>query len=172
MATLVHEMVHHWQNHFGSPSKSVPHNCQWSERMEASGLMPSHTGLPGGKRTGRTMSDYILPDGAFLSACRVLSDSGFMLPWLDCRVAAAPERMAMRRQELAASGLAAVVSEPPLAQAKAVGQEMMVIPPGIPDAPSRVRFICPQCGIRAWAAAGTLLFCGSCETPLNEASAS
>ena len=43
MSTLVHEMVHHWQQHFGQPSPSNPHNRQWADKMLAIGLHP-HTG--------------------------------------------------------------------------------------------------------------------------------
>ena len=77
MSTLVHEMTHHWQNHAGTPSPSNPHNKEWADKMVSMGLQPSHTGLPGGRKTGRSMSDYILPDGPFLSACRELLSGGF-----------------------------------------------------------------------------------------------
>src|SRR5665647_1386293 len=56
MSTLVHEMVHHWQHHFGTPSRSNPHNREWATKMVALGLQPSKTGLPGGIKTGRSIS--------------------------------------------------------------------------------------------------------------------
>ena len=56
MGTLVHEMVHLWQQEFGSPSRSTYHNVEWANRMEKVGLMPSNTGQPGGKRTGQRMT--------------------------------------------------------------------------------------------------------------------
>ena len=46
LATLAHEMVHHWQNHAGTPSPSNPHNREWADKMVSLGLQPSHTGLP------------------------------------------------------------------------------------------------------------------------------
>jgi SprT-like family len=51
-STLVHEMAHLWQHHFGKPTRNGYHNRQWAEKMEALGLMPSSTGAPGGARTG------------------------------------------------------------------------------------------------------------------------
>ena len=42
------------------------HNKQWAEKMKSLGLMPSHTGLTGGKKTGQKMKHYPIPDGLFL----------------------------------------------------------------------------------------------------------
>jgi hypothetical protein len=70
LSTLVHEMVHLWQHHCGTPPKSPRyHDTQWANKMESVGLMPSDTGKPGGKRTGAHVSDYILEDGPFIRAC-------------------------------------------------------------------------------------------------------
>jgi hypothetical protein len=49
--------------------------------MEALGLMPSHTGAPGGARTGQRMSHYVLAGGPFHVACDRLLASGFRLIW-------------------------------------------------------------------------------------------
>ena len=40
-STLVHEMCHMWQFHFGKPSRYTYHNQQWANKMIAVGLMPS-----------------------------------------------------------------------------------------------------------------------------------
>lgn len=50
MQTIVHEMVHAWQFHFGKPGRRGYHNQEWAEKMEAIGLMPSSTGQPGAPR--------------------------------------------------------------------------------------------------------------------------
>lgn len=65
MSTLVHEMVHLWQHHFGNPSASGYHNWEWANKMESVGLMPSSTGQPGGEKTGFKMDDYIIEDDKF-----------------------------------------------------------------------------------------------------------
>lgn len=64
LSTLVHEMVHMWQHVFGTPKKTH-HDKEWANKMEEIGLMPSSTGAPGGKRTGRRVSHYILSGGLF-----------------------------------------------------------------------------------------------------------
>ncbi|MDR0572653.1 MAG: SprT-like domain-containing protein [Tannerella sp.] len=64
-STLVHEMVHLWQQEFGKPSRVAYHNKQWAEKMESIGLIPSDTGMPGGAKTGQSVSQYINPDGRF-----------------------------------------------------------------------------------------------------------
>lgn len=63
-STLVHEMVHLWQFRFGKPGKG-PHNKEWADKMEEIGLHPSSTGAPGGKRTGKKVSHYIIEGGLF-----------------------------------------------------------------------------------------------------------
>lgn len=172
-STLVHEMAHHWQQHHGKPSRSVAHNAQWAAKMEAIGLMPSSTGRPGGKRTGQQMSDYILPEGAFLAACAGLPREASRLPWLDRHVAVAPAQMRARREELAASGLAAVPGTPPSDDAAAAERMVLAVrQPAARARPARVRQRCPDCGISAWSAPEVALACGRCQTPLAGAAAS
>ncbi len=51
LSTLVHEMCHVWQHH--TPAKKCRggyHDRVWGAKMEEIGLMPSNTGLPGGKK--------------------------------------------------------------------------------------------------------------------------
>src|SRR5262249_14968218 len=56
LSTLVHEMVHLWQHHFGKPSRRTYHNKEWAAKMKAVGLVPSDSGEPGGKETGQHMT--------------------------------------------------------------------------------------------------------------------
>jgi len=81
LSTLVHEMAHHWQAHFGKPGRGRYHNHEWADRMEALGLMPSDTGEPGGNRTGQRMTHYIIKAGPFDLACRGLLADGIRLEW-------------------------------------------------------------------------------------------
>lgn len=64
-STLVHEMVHLWQEDWGKTSRQCYHNQQWADKMESLGLMPSSTGQFGGYKTGQFMSHYIIPEGKF-----------------------------------------------------------------------------------------------------------
>lgn len=83
LSTLVHEMVHLWQQHFGRPSRSAYHNREWAGEMLRIGLHPSDTGRPGGRMTGQQMSDYVLPGGRFEQAAQQLLATGFVITWFD-----------------------------------------------------------------------------------------
>jgi hypothetical protein len=81
--TLLHEMCHLWQHIYGRqpPRKKYNyHDREFAMAMEVRGLMTSSTGMPGGKRTGIKMSDYIIPGGAFAQAFKELQASGWKLP--------------------------------------------------------------------------------------------
>jgi hypothetical protein len=79
LQTLVHEMTHVWQHHCGTPAARSYHNKEWSANMKSIGLMPSSTGMVGGKDTGACMSDYIIPGGAFSQAYEELAANGWRL---------------------------------------------------------------------------------------------
>ena len=61
-------------------------NTQWADKMIEIGLMPSDTGLPGGRITGQKMSDYPISDGAFVREVKALISKEFSLPWVDRRL--------------------------------------------------------------------------------------
>jgi len=65
LSTLVHEMVHHQQESFGTPPKTAYHNKEWADMMEAVGLIPTTTGERGGPRTGRNCTHVIDEGGVF-----------------------------------------------------------------------------------------------------------
>jgi predicted SprT family Zn-dependent metalloprotease len=67
-STLVHEMVHQFQQEHGKPPKGAYHNKQWAEMMKDVGLYPSDTAKPGGAETGRYVSHYIVPEDPFCRA--------------------------------------------------------------------------------------------------------
>jgi predicted SprT family Zn-dependent metalloprotease len=83
LSTLVHEMVHLWQHHFGKPSRTGYHNKEWAAMMKAVGLIPSDTAAPGGKETGQHVSHYIEAYGAFNRACAELVKRGFIVPYVE-----------------------------------------------------------------------------------------
>lgn len=82
LSTLVHEMCHLEQQHFGTPPKGAYHNKEWASMMEAVGLIPSTDGTPNGARTGRKCTHYIEKDGAFDVACAELLSGGWKLDWM------------------------------------------------------------------------------------------
>jgi hypothetical protein len=78
LSTLVHEMVHCEQAHFGKPGRGGYHNREWAERMLYLGLVPSSKS---GKATGRSVTHVIREDGRFDRACRALLNGGFVIPY-------------------------------------------------------------------------------------------
>lgn len=112
LQTLVHEMVHAWQQHFGKPGRRTYHNREWAAKMEEIGLMPSHNGLPGGDRVGECIMDYPLEGGLFMAATRDLLDAGFEVTWLDRYPPAEPAVYELPPAPTPASGMAADTSAP------------------------------------------------------------
>ena len=89
LSTLVHEMCHLWQHHFGNPGRGAYHNKEWATKMLSCGLIPSHTGQEGGKQTGQNMTHYIEAGGVFETSCNALLKTGFELRYSDRAVATA-----------------------------------------------------------------------------------
>ena len=83
LSTLVHEMTHLWQHHFGKPGRARYHNAEWADTMERIGLMPSATGQPGAARVGEHMSHYIVEGGPFSQAADQLLTTDFQISWFD-----------------------------------------------------------------------------------------
>ncbi|WP_313397432.1 SprT-like domain-containing protein [Acinetobacter variabilis] len=83
LSTLVHEMTHLEQHHFGKPGRGRYHNKEWGQLMLAVGLHPSNTGKPGGKVTGDQMWHFIIEGGVFDKACDELITKDFTLSWID-----------------------------------------------------------------------------------------
>lgn len=69
LSTLVHEMAHLWQFHFGKPSRNGYHNAEWADKMTEIGLEPEDCDGKG-KRTGQRMTHKIVLHGAFDLSCR------------------------------------------------------------------------------------------------------
>jgi hypothetical protein len=79
-STLVHEMVHLWQQEFGRPSRTGYHNAEWAAKMDEVGLTPTSTGAPGGARVGQAVTHFIATGGRFAEAFAAMP-SKFLLPW-------------------------------------------------------------------------------------------
>jgi hypothetical protein len=95
---LVHEQVHQWQYHFGKPGRRGYHNKQWAGKMLMLGLIPTHTGLPGGKQTGQSVTHYIEDNGPYDTHWRELESAGFTLDYQDRHAASvdAPKKIKAR----------------------------------------------------------------------------
>lgn len=130
LATLVHEMVHLWQHHHGTPGRGRYHNREWAEKMKAIGLHPTDNGAEDGNKTGERVGHLVVPGGAFEAAAKRLTAKDFALIWKE--VPALPDFPA------AGEGAA-----PP---ADKIGK--------------RVRYCCPDCDLKAWAKHDAKLVCG------------
>ena len=86
LSTLVHEMVHLWQQEFGKPGRARYHNLEFAQRMEDLGLKAFNVNDPDRvKVTGDSVDHSIIPGGKFDKAAdRLLNrKAGFAISWSD-----------------------------------------------------------------------------------------
>ncbi|ELT8232551.1 SprT-like domain-containing protein [Salmonella enterica] len=166
LSTLVHEMVHQWQFHFGKSGRRGYHNKEWAALMERVGLMPSDTGQTGGKKVGQSMTHYIIIGGPFDLACDELLTRNFQLSWMDRFPPYQPKPGA----PLSPSGKGYIDDDNGDEEDEEGGEldneiiEAMkfVAPP--PETPvnksNRVRYTCPVCHINLWGKPNLVVLCG------------
>jgi hypothetical protein len=132
LSTLVHEMAHLWQHHFGKVSRGGYHNAQWAAKMREVGLIPSDTGQPGGKETGQKMTHYIEPGGKFAGHCEVLLSEGFIVPYVELwdEVKATKSKAKNKTKFVCGSCSAAAWGKPELKIICAECEEVMRAEPG------------------------------------------
>jgi predicted SprT family Zn-dependent metalloprotease len=136
LSTLVHEMTHCWQAHFGKLSPNRYHNRQWADKMEEVGLTPSRNGKPGGKRTGQKMTHYITPDGPFDLVANALTAQGFQIAYVETGF----------RQISGATDRSSNGQNASLANSR-----------------NKTRFCCSSCGVKAWGAPKLEIDCAVCK---------
>ncbi|MGK0365920.1 MAG: putative SprT family Zn-dependent metalloprotease [Saprospiraceae bacterium] len=144
-STLVHEQVHLWQIEFGKPSRGGYHNKEWAKKMIEIGLMPSHTGLVGGKKTGQRMTHYIIEGGAYELAFNKMPQA-YTLPF---------------------TSLDADLMKLHLAGAKpSAGGEDGKKPASPPPVRGRTKtkYSC-ECGFNVWGKPSLNIICGNCGNP-------
>lgn len=146
LSTLVHEMTHLQQFHFGTPSTGGYHNKEWGGYMKLVGLHPSHTGAEGGNETGVAMTHYIVEGGPFDVACEALLATGWSIRW----------RTPLEMLAAASGGLSNLV---PAKLPKAPGMRAAA------KRASKTTYICTHCGGKAWAKPNAGLYCGNGHSP-------
>lgn len=156
MQTLVHEMTHAWQHHFGNPGRGNYHNREWGEKMESLGLMPSRTGKEGGAKTGGYMLEYAIAGGKFSQVTQALLSSGFQVSWLDRYPPVIPADVADDEVGEADPAPAAAQAEEITASA---GYKQLLIPPSPPRKSNRVRYRCPTCQSQVWGQPDLKIMC-------------
>jgi len=156
LQTLVHEMTHAWQAHFGDPGRRSYHNKEWARKMESIGLMPSSTGRPGGAKTGERVSDYPIEGGPFMQATEALLTREFRISWVD-RFARAVDVTAghVLAPELDLDGASAITA-PVMGEA----DPALIAPSPARNRSNRVKYRCPGCGAQAWGKPNLRLLCG------------
>ena len=140
-STLVHEMVHIWQFQFGNPTRNGYHNKEWAAKMLSVGLIPSDTGMIGGKMTGQNMSDYPEPDGKFGKALKMMPKR-FVLPFVSI------EGDKLLLISLLGAGEGNPTGTQPL--------------PPKPKYTSKVKYSCPNCKMNAWGKPELSIICRDC----------
>lgn len=149
LSTLVHEQVHLWQWEFGNPSRNGYHNREWAAKMEEIGLMPSNTGKPGGKRTGQSMTHYIISEGRYEMAFDSMPKA-FKLPLTSL------EGDLMRSM---------LKGEP---KTKVEGGAISTKTAKLrPKSRSKTKYSCPSCGVNVWGKDGLNLICEDCGEKLS-----
>jgi predicted SprT family Zn-dependent metalloprotease len=139
LSTLVHEMCHVWIHHYGTKkNRRTYHSTEWAQKMESLGLMPSNTGLPGGKKTGQQMTHYIIEGGRFEAVCKDLLAENFKISWADRFVA--------------------------LNRLRPPGPGGSPEPGGEPEpkAKTRAKYTCAECGAAVWGKPNLKIICGHC----------
>ena len=81
LSTLVHEMVHLWQECFGAPGRGRYHNLEWANKMLEIGLRPIANGNEQ-KMTGDKVTHRIVDGGLFDTCYGKLRSQGFVLRWV------------------------------------------------------------------------------------------
>ena len=161
--TFVHELAHHWRevlgplNAKGGKGAGGYHDIVWAYKMEELGLFPSDTGRPGGKRTGYSVSHYIVPGGRFESVFDGMAGDDSKIEWHDC----APLGMAKPQDEMST-----LLDELGFVEAEAAGNETQA--ENTKAAKDRIKFSC-ACGLNAWAKPSAKLVCGFCSEPMPPA---
>ncbi|WP_099609467.1 SprT-like domain-containing protein [Vibrio coralliilyticus] len=160
MQTLVHEMVHLWQYHFGKPGRGGYHNKEWAEKMEKIGLMPSSTGKEGGAKTGDKMADYIIVGGMFEQFCEQLYSGNFKISWAD----KFPAREKIK--EAIESGTVEEIKDELADWGVQIDDEGELILMS-ETKQTRIKFACPQCSSAAWGKPSLHLICGDCNITMT-----
>jgi predicted SprT family Zn-dependent metalloprotease len=130
LGTLVHEMVHLWQHHQGTPGRGRYHNREWADKMKEVGLQPTDDGADSGKETGEAVGHLIVDAGPFDQAATKLIAKEFAIVWKEAPPALRP-----------AEGDGA--AEPETVQKSG----------------KRMRYCCPACDLKAWAKHDARLMC-------------
>lgn len=158
LQTLVKEMVHIWQLHYGKPGRGRYCNKEFSEKLKTLGLAPSSTGEPGGAETGDKVLCYPMAGGQFLRACGSLLRTEFRITWMD-RHPIRPEHVATPEgleEDPAVSTLVEL-------GAFSIPEVSDLAEPAAPkNSSNRTKYSCEACALNVWGKPGLRLGCLEC----------
>ncbi|KLV03524.1 hypothetical protein ABT56_19010 [Photobacterium aquae] len=154
LSVIVHEQVHLWQHHFGKPSRNGYHNKEWAAKMQEIGLMPSHDGNVGGKRTGQNMSDYPIIGGKFMSLSEKLVElRPHLIKWYDMT--------AMQSETIANNDMITKQDTPNL---QTIPYQSKDSTKSTNKKNTRSKFVCQKCGDALWGKSSLKVLCINCNT--------
>jgi hypothetical protein len=146
MKNLVLQMTFCWQKHFGTPGRRRYANKNYSDKLISIGLMPSHTGRPGGRTTGEKLDAYSIEGGLFEAACNKLLTRSFALSWLD-RFPVSVKELARVMHQLPEETRLALTEE------EVSTLDIQVVSKDAPAA-GQTRYFCPLCHAKVWGKKG------------------
>lgn len=146
-STLVHEMCHLWQWEFGNPSRNGYHNREWSKKMLAVGLIPSHTGKPGGKMTGQSMTHYVEKNGAYHKAFLKM-----------------PERYVLPFTSLDGEVMKSLIERTEVGPDSGKSDRRKKLQKLRPVSRKKTKYTCPECKINVWGKPNLRIRCEECES--------
>ncbi len=152
-STLVHEMAHLWQWEFGEPSRNGYHNREWAAKMRQIGLIPSHTGQPGGKETGQHMTHYIEEGGRYEKAFQKMPQK-HLLPF----TALDGEVMKRLIEGVDAAGTDDEEEKKRIARLKKLR----------PPSKNKTKYTCPGCKASLWGRPGLTIIHKDCDAEFEE----
>lgn len=141
--------------------------------MESIGLMPSSTGLPGGKKTGQKMGDYAIQGGEFLNVSKELINSGITITWFDRITAKAPAQsresnlqpntQTQQTEQSTEHLLYSYVSELITYQDDIEEPMFQIAAKNI----SKIKYSCRSCSTNVWGKPQLSIVCGDCNQPFE-----
>ena len=179
LQTLVHEQCHLWQFTYGKyKSRTGYHNKEWAEKMHSIGLIPSHNGLPGGKQTGQTMSDYPEKNGKFVSSCLEFLKTENHLRWIDTEPAFDVSCQPRNIEQQHIIEINDTINEETISNLQLLACPIKV---EIPESKveevirgreqkrkSKTRYTCPNCSTNVWGKPELNIICGDCRSQFSE----
>lgn len=179
LSTMVHEMCHQYQAEHGEESRRCYHDKQWAQYMLDCGLIPSHTGLPGGKQTGQKMTHYIEENGKFDVLADQFIKQGFSFAWHDPYTIQRYRNQRNKQKHLGMvtgkKGKAAAAASSSGSTAYALTQPNTGNPeedaflsdhietPNGYNSSNRIKYMCINCSQQVWGRRGLLILCGKPE---------